>query len=290
MPKFILWAGSKDKLLPQINERLEAKLPNAQYYLEPFLGGGSVLLSVLEKYPHLTCYANDKNAVLINTWNILKTYPKELAEELAVTSQYWHPTPKDDFLGMDRDTYRFSFQEERAKLNRMIATKSFGLPMAVSFLIVNHMGYNGLFRVNSKGFCNTPPGTYHAFPTKEELLQISALIQNVEFSSEDFSVFLKKFDNQSNTFVYADPPYLPITKTSSFTDYTSGGFGEQEQRDLALLLKKHDFVAHGSWSEELDPFYKEIYSNCNIAKVSARRNINCKGSKRGKIQELIVNN
>lgn len=284
MAKFILWAGSKDKLLPEINKRFDEELPNAQYYIEPFLGGGSVLLSVLQNYPKLTCYANDKNEVLMNTWKVLQEFPEELADEVDSIRSQWEVLTKDE----DKNPFKRTYLKERDKLNRMIATKSFGLPMAVSFLVVNHMGYNGLFRVNSKGLCNTPPGVHHAFPIREELKELSARIKSVKFSSDDFSTFLQKFDKKEKVFIYADPPYLPVTKTASFTDYTSGGFGEEEQRELAILVQKHRFLAHGSWSDELEPLYKEMYSDCEIAKVSARRNINCKTDKRGEVQEIII--
>lgn len=292
MAKFILWAGSKERLLPQIESYMLPYIGSCENYFEPFLGGGSNLIQVLTKFKHLKCYANDANALLINTWQVLQKYPNELAEEIEEADTVWKDLALNFSTDYKEEEYKTLFLHERAKLNRMIATGATGLPLAVSFLIINHMGYNGLFRVNAKGLCNTPAGTYHVFPTKKELLQLSELIKNVTFTCMDFRHFLTEPFCQHG-FIYADPPYRPLSKTANFTTYCKDGFTEEDHIELSYILidslnKDCRFLLHSSYSDDLDEWVKKYYNGCSIHAIGARRNINCKGNKRGKIPEAII--
>lgn len=288
MSKFIIWAGSKTKLLPKILSFAEELIKDKKRVVEPFLGSGTVMLELLRKYPDKEYLANDKNALVINAFQMLQKYPDELAEELAPTVH-----ALETFLDTDEYTEEFrknTYLAERERLNRYISTNSMGLPMAVSFLIVNHLCYNGLFRVNAKGHCNTPYGSYHPLPTHEELKELSSILQPVTFSCSDYKDVLKK---PSKAFIYADPPYRPLTTTANFTSYTKDGFTEADHEELARLITKavkkgNSALVHGSWTEDIKLWTEANYPQFELHEVKAERRINCKKDKRGNISEAII--
>jgi DNA adenine methylase len=103
---------------------------------------------------------------------------------------------------------------------------------------------------------------------------------------------------KENTFVYLDPPYRPISPTAGFTSYTKEDFSFRDQMRLAQFCKKitakgAKFLLSNSDPKNENPkdhFFEDNYSDFTINRVLAIRAINCKGSKRGVIKELLITN
>ncbi len=165
-------------------------------------------------------------------------------------------------------------------------------------IFLNRTCFNGLFRVNSRGGFNVPFGSYKNPRILDEttLSAASAVLQNTEISIGDFTTCEKFVDR--NTFVYLDPPYRPLNRTSKFTGYSKGGFSDSDQVRLAEFFKAIDrrgakVMLSNSDPKNEDPddlFFDTLYSGYRIDRVPAKRAINSKGERRGEISELIITN
>ena len=165
-------------------------------------------------------------------------------------------------------------------------------------IFLNKTCFNGLFRVNSKGGFNVPFGDYvnPKICHEENLRSVSKILQNTTILRGDFTESRNFID--SNTFVYFDPPYRPLNKTSNFTSYSkfeftddeqlklATFFNEMSQKDVKMLLSNSD----PKNEEPDDDFFENAYQTFNINRVLASRAINSKAEKRGKINEIIVTN
>ena len=156
---------------------------------------------------------------------------------------------------------------------------------------MNKTCFNGLFRVNKSGQFNVPMGSYKnpQIFSKKEIMAVSKALEGVDIEAAAYQDVLNHA--KSGDFVYFDPPYMPISKTSSFTSYTKFPFGEIEQTELRDLFKKLDqmgckVMLSNSWVDLILNLYKEFF----LIEVKAIRAINCDAEKRGKISELLVTN
>lgn len=271
---FLKWAGGKRQLLSEIKKYIPE---NINTYYEPFIGGGAVFFDL----QHNRAVINDINKELINVYRVIKDKVDELIEEL---KKHEHGNNREYFYkirDLDRNKEKYEQMSSVEKAARMI--------------YLNKTCYNGLFRVNSNGQFNVPFGRYkNPQIVNEEVLRAvhnylrsnDITILNVDFSEAVLNA--KKGD-----FVYFDPPYDPISDTSSFTGYNLNGFSKNDQlrlRDVCVELDKRGckFLLSNSATD----FIKEIYyeSGFRIEIVSASRNINSVASKRGKIDEVLVMN
>ena len=166
------------------------------------------------------------------------------------------------------------------------------------FIFLNRTCFNGLYRVNSKGEFNVPHGKY-ANPRicdRDNLLAASKVLQKVEILCGDFTQ-TEQYAGPDTIF-YFDPPYKPITETSSFTSYAKDGFNDEDQirlRDFCIRIAKHNaqFVASNSDPKEnnkTDTFFDNIYCQFTIKRVSAARMINSNPDGRGAISEIMISN
>jgi DNA adenine methylase len=168
---------------------------------------------------------------------------------------------------------------------------------AARTIFLNKTGFNGLYRVNSKGLFNVPFGRY-SNPTicdRDNLPGCSEALQGVELRHADFEAVIDDADD--GDFVYLDPPYVPLNATANFTAYTAGGFGPDEQRRLAsALVRAHRRGARFLLSNADSPVTRELYRELldergvDIDIVLARRNINSNGKRRGPVTEIVVHN
>jgi DNA adenine methylase len=167
---------------------------------------------------------------------------------------------------------------------------------AVRFIYLNKTCYNGLYRVNSQGKFNVPMGSYRK-PTileAEVLLAASRALQGVDLREGDFSDILDEI--AGDDFTYLDPPYYPISRTSSFTGYALSRkgrpeFGAGEHQRLAQFFRLLDNKGCRVLLSNSDcEFVAKLYEGFGIEQVQARRNINSDGSKRGAITELVIRN
>lgn len=268
---FLKWAGGKRQLLSFIRPLMPKKMKR---YYEPFLGGGAVFF---DKQPS-TAIVNDFNAELINCYQVIRDFPQELiAETLKL------PNTSEDF-------YRIREMDRSAAFSSLSAVKR-----AARLLYLNKTCYNGLFRVNSQGQFNVPFGNYKN-PIIADPAVVRAVSQylkkiKITFRSQDFAEAVA--DAKEGDFVYFDPPYDPVSDTSSFTGYSLNGFDKAEQHRLKkvcdeLTERGVKFMLSNSYT----PFISDLYANENyiIHTVQARRNINSIAAGRGKIDEVLILN
>jgi len=270
---FLKWAGGKSQLLAQFDPFLPAK---AVRYLEPFVGGGAVFFYLHHRRPGLAPCLRDINAELINTYVAVRDFPHEVMQRL--DAHFTH-------FQADRETYYYQIRGRHQIPETEIAER------AARMIFLNKTSFNGLWRVNSRGEFNVPIGTGKraSLYNRENLLAVSAALRHADLKVQDFRRTMSEAG--SGDFVYIDPPYVPLSRTASFTSYTAGNFGQQEQQELAALFAEaHKRGAKLMLSNSDTPLVRDLYRDFNIHTVRARRSINRDGSKRGKISEVVVTN
>lgn len=289
---FLKWAGGKGQLLKEIEHYYPFKDGRIKKYAEPFVGGGAVLFDVLSKYNIEEVYISDINAELINTYNIIKNRINELIELLE--------SYQAEYLALDSDERRNYYMDKREKFNdiKVNGNETKNLTKAAIMMFLNKTCFNGLYRVNKKGLFNVPMGSYKnpLICDERNLRAVSEKLRNVRIVCGDYRESASFIDNQ--TFVYFDPPYRPLTETSSFTAYTETLFTDEEQIELAEFVdemnkKGAKIVVSNSDpknANEDDEFFDEIYRNHRIKRVEATRMINSNSQGRGKIRELLISN
>lgn len=269
---FVKWVGGKRQLLEQFRELglYPSKFNGAcSRYFEPFVGGGAVFFDLQTK----NAIISDLNSELITTYKVVRDDVERLIESLKK-----HVYDKDYFL----------------KIRAMDHVKMSDLDVASRFIYLNRTCFNGMYRVNSKGQFNVPFGRYKNPIICDEgnLRAASRSLQDVEILNVDYKVAVSKA--KAGDFVYFDPPYYPISSTSSFTSYTKNGFAEKEQvelRDTFAELSNRGCCVMLSNSDSA--FIRDIYGglkNVTITTVGAGRAINSKATGRGKITELVITN
>jgi DNA adenine methylase len=296
---FIKWVGGKSQLLEQIEGFFphELKTKQVKRYVEPFLGSGAVFFSLFEKYKIKNAHLSDANKDLILTYIIVQQKPEILLDFLKQFQDEYDSTAQEK-----RNAYFLSvrehFNSQRFEINYKKIAENW-IPRAAQFIFLNKTCYNGLFRLNSKGEFNVPYGKYKtaAIFDEENILAVSGVLQNAVITQSKYEDCYHKINQ--NTFVYFDPPYRPITQTSSFTSYTGNDFDDKQQLELAVFFRELDqekgakLMLSNSDPKNINPddnFFEEAYKKYNISKVFASRAVNCKGNKRGKINELLITN
>jgi DNA adenine methylase len=264
---FVKWAGGKRQLL----SHLLARVPT-QYnrYFEPFVGGGALFFALNPN----DAYLSDINPELINTYSVIKNNVQHLIDHLKQ-----HRNERDYFYRI-READRADSYQNWDSVQR-----------ASRFIFLNKTCYNGLCRVNSSGYFNTPFGNYKnpKILDQENLLACSLILQKAIIKFESFDQAIAQA--RAGDFVYLDPPYAPLTTTSYFTSYCKNGFDAQMQVKLRDACQRLDqgqvkFMASNSSS----PFIFKLYEDFKVEFVDASRAINSDGSKRGKIKEVIITN
>lgn len=282
---FVKWAGGKGQLLAQYEDLLPDALFNGTptVYVEPFVGGGAMLFHVLRKFKGINrAVISDINPDLIATYRAVKDCPAQLVGELT--------RMQDEYRALkDEDARRDFYLRVREAYNS--EAPGGGVSRAAMFVFLNRTCFNGLHRVNSKGLFNVPFGRY-ANPTicDEGLIEAdSRLLQRVEILCGDFALTEKYAEK--GAFVYLDPPYRPISATSSFTSYAKEGFDDSEQKRLAQMFARLDKRGCMVMMSNSDSdFLANLYDAFTINKVYAARCVNANGAKRGKLAEIVVRN
>ncbi|MEI7961839.1 MAG: DNA adenine methylase [archaeon] len=289
---FLKWAGGKTQLIPEIEKTLPAELLNGEIdtYIEPFVGSGAILFWILNNYPKLKkVVINDINEDLINTYSIIARKPNELVSILRNLQYEYHSL---DNKHEEKEGY---YYKKRELYNTRATDK---VMQAALFIFLNRTCFNGLYRVNKSNHHNVPIGSYKK-PTicdADNIFAVSNALQKVEILSKDYE---KTLDYASkHTLFYFDPPYKPLSKTSSFNSYAKDEFNDDEQTRLRDFCTKIDL--HGyKWilsnsdvkgKDSDDDFFDILYSNYFITRVKASRRINANPEKRGELNELLITN
>lgn len=260
------WAGGKWKLCPQYKQ-LGAFPKEYNRYFEPFLGGGAVFLYLKPE----KAFLSDINEDLINVYVVTRDHVDELIELLKLhrdkhSRKYYYDTRKEWKKG--------SSMERAAKL-----------------VYLNKTCFNGLYRVNSKGEFNVPIGEYKrpSILNERNLRAFSRILEGVNLKVIDYKRAVGSA--RKGDFVYLDPPYQPLSATSSFTSYTEQGFNLEDQKKLLGVFRKLDkrecLVLE---SNSNAPEIRELYKSCYLTPVLAPRFINARASGRKPIQELVITN
>ena len=284
---FIKWAGGKSQLLEEIRKKYPAVIDR---YCELFVGGGAVLLDVLANFQPKEVLINDINPELTNTYIQIRDNAEKVISMLSGMQEV--------FWNMDNEERKEYFYAKRDRFNELIKEAASTVEKAALFIFINKTCFNGLYRVNGKGFYNVPMGAYKKPPIcdAENIRLISGLLQSVEVWCGDYSECAGFIDN--NTFVYIDPPYRPLSETSSFTSYAKTEFDDEQQIQLGHFIEKISYkgakvVASNSDpknTDENDNFFDDIYKMFTINRVAATRMINSNSKGRGTISELLICN
>lgn len=268
---FTKWTGGKRQLLPNLLELMPERY--GRYY-EPFVGGGALFFELAPRQAVI----NDFNEELINAYFQIRDNPVGLIDLLNIhrlnnTKEYYL-----DIRSADRDG-RIQMMND--------------IERAARTLYMLRVNFNGLYRVNSKNQFNVPYGKYkNPKILDEELIHAVSVFLNendVDIRQGDFEQAVE--DAIEGDFVYFDPPYVPLTKTSDFTSYTHEGFSYEDQvrlRDTMIELTQRGVKV--LLSNSSSPIVEGLYQDFNIHYVEASRTNGAKSSSRGKIKEIIVSN
>ena len=268
------WVGGKRQLISDIEPLIPKRIST---YVEPFIGGGAILFHLQPK----KAIINDYNQELMNVYQVIKDDPDGLIE---VLKRYKELNSEEYFYEV-RSLDRSEDYENMSDVEK-----------AGRIIYLNKTCYNGLFRVNRAGFFNTPYGKYKN-PSIVNEVTIRAISNyfnsaNIKFLTGDYKEALRRL--RRGAFVYFDPPYVPISSSSSFTGYTEHGFDYEKQVELRdECLKLHNrgvkFLQSNSYSPEILELYfdQKVF---NIEIVKAKRSINSQVDKRGEISEVLIYN
>lgn len=265
---FLKWAGGKTRLLPLILPRFPDRM---RTYYEPFLGGGAVFFAMAAARRFERAVLADKNAELINVYTVVRDHLDELIEGM---------TPYAE-KAKDSDWYYYVRSLKPTELNP--------IERAVRMMFLNRTCFNGLYRVNRRGEFNVPFGKYLQPKVLDipRLKAASSALQGVELRCTGYVEVASEVGRRDG--IYFDPPYAPVSATSSFNAYQSGGFGPDDQAQLVDVYRRcwmRGAVAVLSNSDcELT---RDLYGRLNVEVVQAPRAINSVGGKRGRVNELLV--
>lgn len=289
---FLKWAGGKIRLIDEIrsfypfNEEITK-------YAEPFVGGGSVLFDILGKHDLKEIYVSDANHELINSYLAVRDRLDELIESLELM--------QSEFIDLDHSKRKSYYLEKRDQFNELILNgeKSLSIEKASLMIFLNKTCYNGLYRVNRSGAFNVPIMGGQENPIicdRENLVEASRALQGVIINCESYENSASFIDE--STFVYIDPPYRPITETSSHTAYSKNLFTDQDQVELSNFVKRMSnkgakILVSNSDPRSVDPeddFFDMLYYGFYIYRVDVFRAIGNSRESRRKVKELLISN
>lgn len=277
---FVQWVGGKRKLLNDFDNFLPKKFNN---YFEPFAGGGSLFFHIQEKHGDTKQYTLfDMNPELVITYNEIKNNWSEVQSLVNQMNQ----RHSKEFYYLVRNIDREQLSARKYKKTLTIAKDLQPVEVAARFLYLNITCFNAIYRVNKEGMNNVPVGKTlrKNFEGNGNLELCSSVLKRANILHKDFS----EVENMAKPgdLVYLDPPYIPISQTANFTDYTEGGFDHDDQvrlRDMAQRLKdKGVYVYLSNSGAEL---VRELYKGWTIEEFSLKRSLGV-ASKEKTVSEL----
>lgn len=292
---FLKWAGGKRQLIPQLNELLPHELYDNDFtYIEPFVGGGAMLFFMLHKFSNIKkVIINDINKKLTDAYKIIKDDVEGLVLMLTNIENEYHKLKAEDSKKEFYLKQRERFNEANLDL----------LEMTALLIFLNRTCFNGLYRENSKGKFNVPFGRY-VNPTicNAEILYADSKLLNkckIEILTGDFSNTATFVEEGNLSFFYFDPPYRPLSATSSFNSFVKENFNDDSQRKLSNFCRQLALKENVLWmlsnsdcsaKNPKDTFFEDLYKGFDIQRVIASRAVNANASKRGKLTELLIRN
>lgn len=277
---FLRWAGGKRKLVGKL---LLLAPQGIEHYYEPFLGAGSLFFSLS---PGIKKYVGDFNSELISVYRELRDSPEDVITELALMEN-----TKEQFMKIRSWDRSPEFQNFTSALR------------AARFIYLNKYGFNGLYRVNSKGQYNVPYGglSEKTLIDVENLRRVSEFLSVrdangeflVELFSGDYLSLTRDVIEGPKSLVYFDPPYHPTSKTSNFVDYNENGFGEADQLQLRdEVLRLTGLGVRVMVSNSDTDFIRDIYASpeFQFQSISVRRAIAAGAQYRKVTTEVLISN
>lgn len=291
---FVKWAGGKGQLIKTLEQHLPEGFDDRSNvtYVEPFVGGGAMLFHMIKNHPNIArVVINDINSDLIRCYQLIKDSPQILIDRLSdIEYIFYHQdiNNKRELYYAYRDQYNLKKidKDERAAL----------------FLFLNRTCYNGLYRVNSSGEFNVPFGRYkHPVICNEELImadhELFSSIEVIIREPGDYKHIIKNLSRNHPNFIYFDPPYRPISVTSSFKEYSKNPFGDTQQEELkafcdTLTERGCQLMVSNSDSKISDgtSYFERLYEGYQINRILAPRFINAIAEKREKQTEVLIKN
>lgn len=281
----IKWIGGKRQLLDEIRRYYPFEPYKITKYVEPFVGGGAVLFDILSKYTLDFIYINDINKELITMYCVIRDNLQELLELL---KQYIY-----EFNTADNDKKRSDiYYKNRSEFNRLKSTVTKdNIRVAALLIFLNRTCYNGLYRVNKQNEYNAAFNKCTFIKIDyPNLKQVSEKLKYVHIICDTYKASKDFIDD--NTFVYLDPPYIPVSKTANFTSYTKEKFNLDSQKELATFIQYIDKQLHAKilLSNAYSNTICNLYSDYIIHTVKAYRAVNIDTSNRGKVDEVLISN
>jgi len=291
---FVKWAGGKGNLLQKLEALLPADFDDLQNvtYIEPFVGGGAMLFHMLNNHKNIKrVVINDINSDLIRCYYLLANTPQVLIDRLK--------NIENNFYCVDVHARKELFYAYRDQYN------SEGIhpdERAALFIFLNRTCFNGLYRVNASGKFNVPYGRYKkpVICNEELILADHRLLNSVDLvirQPGDYKLVRQNLSRNHPNFLYFDPPYRPLSATSSFKEYSNNPFEDRQQEELKqfcdrlsvqnclIMLSNSD-----SKTENGDSYFEELYVGYVIQRILASRFINAAPEKRKKLTEVVIRN
>lgn len=307
----IKWAGGKTRLLNEINLNLPSQniLDNIETYIEPFLGGGSMLFNIVPKLPNVKkVYVNDINERLINLYKNVKYNVDELINILDEINGEFNSMSDDKLI----EEYYYKIRKEFNEKSNYNTVKN-----SAQFIFLNKYCFNGLYRENSKGEFNVSfnkslkqINLYNKediYDLHDFLIKYNVIFYNKsynEFLDSVFNILYKEKDDKNKiksferSFMYFDPPYRPLNKSSVQYTKSTDIFSDKFQFGIEKYYSL--FSDYGTYcmlsnsdphnTDSNDDFFDNLYNNYNIKRINVKRLISAKASSRGTITELLITN
>jgi DNA adenine methylase len=294
---FVKWAGGKRQLLPE----LRRFVPNAfGAYHEPFFGSGALFFDLVERQllAGKAAFGWDTNRDLIGCYAAIRDHVDEVIGWLGVLRDAHRHGPEENYYRV-RD--RVFNPSRRRLMGEDRASRASDAALAAMFVYLNRTGFNGLYRLNSRGDFNVPMGRYTnpLICDEPNLRRVAAALRRTALTLVPGEFGLVLQSAQRGDLIYFDPPYAPVSPTANFTSYTSAGFAAEDQarlRDVAIELAQREcFVVV---SNSAAPLITDLYAKSlrvrkaglRVHRVAARRAINSDATRRGDVVEYIISN
>jgi DNA adenine methylase len=290
------WAGGKRQLLPHLRRFYPPAFRN---YIEPFLGSGAVFfdLHALGRLHNRQAILIDSNADLIGCYETVRDAPEQVADELDRLAE-GHAAGGSTHYYAIRDE---RFNPRRDRLRQSDGRIAYTPDLAAMLIYLNRTGFNGLFRLNSRGVFNVPAGRYDRprIADRQKLLHVASALAESHVRLVWGSFELALDVAAEHDFLYLDPPYAPISRTASFTSYTAGGFSATAQsrlRSVVVELARRGcaVLVSNSCTPLVDELYrhdpKVASAGLTLHRVPARRAVNCDAARRGPLDEYLITN
>jgi DNA adenine methylase len=287
------WAGGKRQILDQVRACFPPE-SDVNAYHEPFFGGGALFFKTGPHAPGSSI--NDINKRLMSFYEVVRDEPRNLIKTL---KEFDRPESEPDSSrefsktnrkGKEIDQY---YYQQRELYNRRPNEEDYDkVEEAALLMYLNRTCYNGLYRENQSGEFNVPIGRHSEANWVQEsrIMKAHRALQDVNIECGDFSYVLEYASKDD--LVYCDPPYKPVSRTSSFVEYSSEEFGpEQQERLCEVAVELNEMGVHVVISNS--PPMRDLYQYLDefeIYDVGARRHINSDSDGRGEVGEIIVTN